>query len=901
VSIPGLVPAKLRCAYKVDPLGVENDRVRFCWALAGEGKRRYQTAYQILVSSTGPHSDSTATWDSGRREDPGSCDIPYGGGPLAPAQQYEWKVRVWDESGHEGPWSPPAFFETALDAQSWEAKWVGLGADPGPLEAPSGDGPVDAVALAMKPAQYLRRAFALDQPVISARLYVTALGIYQVSINGHKVGDAALAPGWTDYDKRALYQTYDVTEWLVTGENVVGAIVADGWACGFFGFDSKRPGAHYARDPELLLQLAVWSADGPALTVRTDQEWQGSTGSIVHADLLMGERRDQRREPRGWDSPGYDASAWRGVRCRARSDVPLVADPGPAIKVTEEVPAKTVSRRNDGEFIVDFGQNLAGWVRLRVDGRAGRDVRLRHAEVLDADGGLYVDNLRTARQVDHYITAGSSEVLEPGFTFHGFRYVEVAGLPGGPEPGAVTACVVHSDTPRAGFFECSSPGVNRLHENIDWGQRGNFISIPTDCPQRDERLGWLGDAQVFVRTAAYNRDVASFFSKWMDDVTDAQLPSGAFPDFAPRLGFDWAGAPAWGDAGVIVPWTIYKMYGDTAILERNFHAMQAWMDFLSATNPGRLRVRELGNNYGDWLSPNGDHTPPELIASAYWAYDAMLMSEIARVIGLTREAAGFEELAGELRDMFAKAYIGPNGKVASETQTAYVLALHMDLLPAELRPAAVRRLVDAIAEAGWHLATGFVGVSYLLPVLSSNGYSDVAYRLLEQRSFPSWQYAIDRGATTIWERWDGWTDEHGFQSPRMNSFNHYSLGSVGEWLYRFVLGIDLAPDAAGFERVIIRPHPGGSLTYARGSFESVRGRIATKWAREAGRFNLDVEIPPNVRASVRVPSSRPNEVVDGDGAGPAALADFPGAAGAGEAVFEVGSGNYSFSGPELAG
>jgi alpha-L-rhamnosidase len=437
-----------------------------------------------------------------------------------------------------------------------------------------------------------------------------------------------------------------------------------------------------------------------------------------------------------------------------------------------------------------------------------------------------------------------------------------------------------------------------LYSNIDWGQRANFISVPTDCPQRDERLGWLGDAQIFVRTAAYNRDVAAFFSKWLDDVADAQLPSGAFSDFAPRLGHDWAGAPAWADAGVIVPWTVYKMYGDKGVLERHFERMRAWMGFLSAGNPGRLRAHQLGNNYGDWLAPKGDRTPRELLATAYWAYDAALMAEIAETIGVPEEAARYRQLAEEIRQAFCEAYVGPDGQVQSGTQTAYVLALHMGLVPDELRPSAAAHLVDAIARDDWHLDTGFVGVGYLLPVLSSNGYSDVAYRVLEQRSFPSWQYTIDRGATTIWERWDGWTEERGFHSPRMNSFNHYSLGSVGEWLYRFVLGMELAPGAAGFDRLVIRPHPGGSLTYAQGAFRSVRGEISTAWARDGDRFRLDVEVPPNVRASVRVPSARPSEVVDGDGAGPVSVADYPGAIGQKEAVFEVGSGNYSFSGPE---
>jgi alpha-L-rhamnosidase len=411
----------------------------------------------------------------------------------------------------------------------------------------------------------------------------------------------------------------------------------------------------------------------------------------------------------------------------------------------------------------------------------------------------------------------------------------------------------------------------------------------------------LGDAQIFVRTAAYNRNVASFFAKWLDDVTDAQLPSGAFPDFAPLLGHNRPGAPAWGDAGIIVPWTIYKMYGDRGILERCFPAMTAWMEFLEAANPGRLRAWGLGNNYGDWLAPKGDRTPRVLLATAYWAYDATLMAEVAGVLGHPEMAARYEELGQQVREAFARHFVDGAARLTGDTQTGYVLALHMGLVGEHLRPALAAHLVEAIAREDWHLSTGFVGVGYLLPVLSSTGHNDVAYRLLEQRSFPSWLYTVDRGATTIWERWDGWTEERGFQSPRMNSFNHYSLGSVGEWLYRFVLGIELAPGAAGFNRLVLRPHPGGSLSFARGSFRSVRGEIATSWALESGRFTFSVRVPSNVQASVRVPSAEPSAVVDGAGRGPTRVENYPGETGQREAVFEIGPGEYSFSGNALSG
>jgi len=551
--------------------------------------------------------------------------------------------------------------------------------------------------------------------------------------------------------------------------------------------------------------------------------------------------------------------------------------------------------------VADFGQNLTGWVRIRVDGPAGASIRVRHGEMLNPDGSLYTANLRAARQTDEYtIAGGGPEVLEPRFTIHGFRYAEITGYPGDLDSAGIVARVAHSDIARAGSFETSQDWLSQLWRNIDWGQRGNFISVPTDCPQRDERLGWLGDAQIFARTACYNRDVAAFFSKWMDDVTDAQLPTGAFTDIAPALHIPWAGAPAWGDAGVIVPWTLWKMYGDRGILERHFTAMSAWMAFIERGNPDYLRGNDLGNSYNDWLAPGDDHTPHELLATAYWAHDAALMAEIADATGRPGDAAGYRALRARIRDAFTGAFVTADGQVTSGTQTAYVLGLHMRLIPEDLRTAAAERLAEAIRQADWHLTTGFVGVGYLLPVLSDTGHTDVAHRLLAQRTAPSWRYMTDHGATTIWERWDGWTSHHGFQSAWMNSFNHYALGSVGEWLYRYLLGIDQQPGTAGFGHLLIRPHPGGGLSWARGSYRSVRGPISSAWERRDGRFALHVELPPNVTASVRVPSANAAEVRDTEGRGPVEVAGFPGAQGVREAVFQVGSGVHEFSGPDPA-
>ena len=896
MSTPPLTPAGLRCAHRVDPLGVAPDRVALSWLAEGPGSGRAQTAYQVEVTA----ADGVAAWDSGRVASDASVDIGCQGLPLARGGRYQWRVRIWDETQAVSEWSEPARFEVELDpASGWRASWIGLGQVRESFLPPSATGPADPLRHAFTPAPYLRRAFTVGEPVAWARLYVTALGLYEARLNGHRVGDAVLAPGWTDYAQRIAYQTYDVTGLVRHGGNVLGAVIADGWYSGFIGFDAKRAGAQYGAAPELLAQLVVGFADGSSQWVVTDGDWQARFAAIRHADLMMGEHHDLALEPHGWDAPGFDPAGWHGVRCRVRDGRPLVADPGPPVRVTQEIAPVSISAVGTGRCIADFGQNLPGWLRVRTDGPAGVRVRIRHGEMLAADGSLYTENLRTARQTDEFTTAGGAEVFEPRFTLHGFRYAEITGYPGEPSPADIVARVVHSDIPATGSFECSHGWLNQLFRNIDWGQRGNFISVPTDCPQRDERLGWLGDAQVFARTACYNRDVAAFWAKWLDDVADAQYESGAFSDIAPRLSLPWAGAAGWGDAGVIIPWTLHKMYGDTGILRRHFAAMTAWMDFLERDNPDYLRTRDLGNAYNDWLAPGTDETPRELLATAYWAYDAALMAEIAEAAGRPEQAAGYRALRGKIGSAFADAYVAADGRIASATQTAYVLGLHMRLVPDELREAAARHLVAAIRAADWHPTTGFVGVGYLLPVLSGTGHTDVAYRLLEQDSPPSWRYMVDQGATTVWERWDAWTQERGFQSAQMNSFNHYALGAVGEWLYRFTLGIDQEPGQAGFRRLLIRPHPGGSLLSANGSYRSVRGLIRSGWQIDAGTFRFGVELPPNTVASVRVPSADARSVRDAAGRPPAAIASFPGAPGVQEAVFGVGSGAHEFTGPAV--
>jgi alpha-L-rhamnosidase len=497
-------------------------------------------------------------------------------------------------------------------------------------------------------------------------------------------------------------------------------------------------------------------------------------------------------------------------------------------------------------------------------------VQLRHGERLNPDGTLYTENLRRAKATDVYICGSEGvEVWEPRFTFHGFQYVELTGLPGAPLPDAVTACVIHSATPLVGTFACSHDGVNRLWLNALWSQRDNFLTVPTDCPQRDERLGWMGDAQVFMRTAACNADVAAFFTKWMTDVIDAQTPDGLFPDVAPRpredLNFvgldDLCGGAGWADAGVIVPWTLWRVYGDTRVVERSWKAMTAWMDYLERTNPDHLRTRDLRNNYGDWLCIPTDtsfrtQSPMKnLLATAYWASDAARMTELARATGRLDEAARHRATFVEVRDAFQREFCLNGGRLTVETQTAYLLALAFDLIPEGDRNVAANRLVELIRDNDWHLSTGFIGISFLNPVLTLTGHADVAYRLLLQETYPSWLYPIKHGATTIWERWNGWTHQDGFFNPSMNSFNHYSLGSVGEWLYRHVAGIELDPAHPGYERFVLKPYPGAGLDWAKATFGTMHGEIRSHWHRERKRLTWEITVPPNTVASVHVPAA----------------------------------------------
>jgi alpha-L-rhamnosidase len=707
------------------------------------------------------------------------------------------------------------------------------------------------------PALFFRKAFKLEGKVKTAQLRITALGLYECQINGFLVGDSVFSPGWTDYSRRCFYQTYNVAELLAEKGNVIGTIVGDGWYSGHIGWGGRQA---YGDKPQLIAQLEVVFGDGGTFRIETDSSWRVRSGPVVENDLLMGESYDARLELPGWEEYGYDDSSWSGVELAQDPAILLQPSYAPPVRRVGELRPISSRDLNDRLFPArqfDFGQNFCGRVRIAVKAAAGTTLTLRFGEILQADGALYTENLREARATDIYVCkGGAKETWEPRFTFHGFRYVEVTGLK--PEMSFdIVGVILQSDLARTGAFACSNPLLNQLQSNIVWSQRGNFLEVPTDCPQRDERLGWSGDAQIFLRTACFNMDVSVFIRKWLQDLRDAQSSSGAISAVAPRLArMDILpmedGGPAYSDAVVLCPWTHYLWYGDRDILRENYAAMTRYMEFLEEHRcrdfiRGHPGVDPWGG-YGDWLAPDGSGhveggTPKDLIGTAFYARIAEILSRIAGILDLPVDRERFAALRESIANAFVRRFLTSDGLLVSGTQTAYVLALHFGLLPESSRKGALAELVSDIRKRDFHLATGFVGTPYLLHVLSDHNELETAYRLLEQESFPSWLFPVKHGATTIWERWDGWTPEKGMQNKGMNSFNHYAYGAVGAWMYHVMAGLDLDEAAPGFARIHFRPRPGGTVRWAEASLTVPRGRIAIRWELEPESFFCEFCIP----------------------------------------------------------
>ena len=717
------------------------------------------------------------------------------------------------------------------------------------------------------PAAYFRNAFSSGDRACKALLHITALGLYECTINGQRIGDHEFAPGWTDYRKRVYFQTYDVTQIIRKGENVIGVILGDGW---YSGHLAEKDRQFYGERPQLLAQLEITGQDGSVSRINTGPEWKTTTGPILENDLVMGEAFDARRDLGDWSLPGYDAGAWQPAVVAPAPGIVIERSPGPPVRRCETRLPLSENRHGpqwirDKVRIYDLGQNITGRIRLRVKAARGTNLIIRHAEVLNPDGTIYTENLRSARATDFYTCAGSGEERwEPRFTFHGFRYVEIKGLKN-EDFCEIEGVVLHSDTPLTGAFACSHPLLNQLQSNILWGQKGNFLEVPTDCPQRDERLGWTGDAQVFIRTACFNMDVRRFFHKWLKDMRDAQCPDGAVPAVIPNtasFGLGADGGSAWADAAFICPWTLYLCYGDIEILQEHYNCMAGYMEYL-AKNKVKDYIRshpdvDSWGGFGDWLALDGSGrteggTARDLIGTAHYANNADIMAKSAELLGKQDDAAKYRALHGKIVDAFRRRFVTPDGLVAGVTQTAYVLALHFGLVPEGARATTAHELVRKIEANGMHLGTGFVGTPYLLHVLEASGHLDVAYKLLEQETFPSWLFPVKNGATTIWERWDGWTTDKGFQSCGMNSFNHYAYGAVGDWMVSTVAGLQFDPLDPGYKHIVFKPRPGGTLTWAEARLKTPQGEAAIRWDLIDGALELSLEVPAGSRATVSLP------------------------------------------------
>jgi alpha-L-rhamnosidase len=818
-----------------------------------------QTAYRLIAASRAESlADGKADlWDSGWVNSSNSLFVPYGGKPMVSRQRAWWKVIVRDETGTEVS-SAASWFETGLlDRSDWTAKWIGSDLVGGPFQS--------------VPCPHLRREFNVDGRIEQARLYITALGSHRSSINGQRTSGEELSPGWTDFRKQVRVSVHDVTPLLRQGANAIGVILGDGWCC---GHTEKIARQAYCDRPLLLAQLDVRYADGREERIASDASWRVGFGPILASDIIMGEEYDARRQIRGWDVPGFDHSRWQSALVMPDRPIELRSWEGPAIRRIAEQPAVGEPRKSPrGGWIFDLGQNIVGRIRLRIEARAGTTLTLRYAERLEADGSLHTANLRTARVTDHYTCRGGGvEEWESHFTFHGFQYVEVSG-PRNPLPrDTVTGVVLHSDWTQTADFSCSHALVNRLFMNAVWGWRGNSLDVPTDCPQRDERLGWTGDAQAFVGTATLIGDVNGFFAKWFRDLRDDQNDKGAVACLVPHshIPGDWGdGGPGWADAMVICPWTVYERCGDKELLREHWSALVRWMDQQEATSRDGLRAFQGSGTgcFGDWLALDGSEgckgaTPHELIGCAFFANAAGLAARIARVLGEDAAAERFSRLHESVKKAFQRHFVGADGKLTSDTQTAAVLALRFDLVPDELRPAIADALEADIRKRGMRLATGFLGTPYIQHVLTREGRIEAAAALLFQTQWPSWLYAVTQGATTIWERWDGWTAEKGFQNAAMNSFNHYAFGAVGEWLIASVAGIAPDPAEPGMRKILLQPQLLPGLDHASARLDTLSGRVESSWRREGGGFVWDVTVPPNVTATAHVPCASADGVLE---------------------------------------
>ncbi len=872
---------QLFCENTSNPIGMGVEKPRFTWLITSTQGSTMQTAYELVV-----REGKKTVWSTGKVNSDQSVLVEYAGMQLHSNTKYNWQVRIWDNHGGVSAWSAPANFHTALFQESdWKAKWISIGFEE------------DAKT---RPVQYFRKSFAVKKKIAQATAFVTSQGMYEAYLNGSRIGDAYLTPGWTSYKTRLQYQVYDVTTLLRTGDNAAGAMLGNGWFRGTLGWVGN--GNLYGKQLALLMQVHIQYADGTSDFFVTDESWRSSYGAVQSSEIYDGETIDHTKEQKGWNNISFDDTKWSSVTTIQAGYKHLLATYNEPVKKHEVfTPIKMITTPK-GERVLDFGQNLVGWVKVKASGKAGSNIVIKHAEVLDKFGNFYTDNMRSAKTTATYILNGQGEEeFEPHFTFYGFRYIKIEGDLEEIKPKNFTAVVLYSAMPMTGSFTSSNKLVNQLQQNIQWGQKGNFLDVPTDCPQRDERLGWTGDAQAFSRTAAFNYNVHNFFTKWLRDVEADQLPNGSVPFVIPNvLGQNSSGSAGWADVATIIPWNLYLVYGDKRILETQYASMKNWVNFMEGKSVNDLW--NTGFHFGDWLfyRPFDDNdgraavTDKYLIAQSFYAHSTQLLINAAQVLGKTDDVSFYTNRLKKIKAAFLNEYVTPSGRLVSGTQTAMVLALNFDMLPESMRESTATRLVENIKSYDNHLSTGFLGTPYLTDVLTRFGKTDVAYQLLLQESFPSWLYPVKMGATTIWERWNGIRTDSTFEPASMNSFNHYAYGAIGDWMYRRMVGIDNSDGHIGYKHATIKPYLGMGFTHARGELQTYYGKISNGWKIEGDRLNMETEIPANTTAIIYFPSTK-NVMVNGKRAEEVTGLKFLSTEN-GYTVFSAGSGKYVFDG-----
>lgn len=839
---------KIHINYQTNPEGIEAVE-QIGWKLKSDTFNVVQAAYEYQIAEDDRYKKMAAA--SGRVESEESVHVTSGLERLAlnSHSRYYIRVRAWSTDGEASGWKEGSFITGILKTEEWKAQFITAEKDAEKEESR---------------AYYYRREINIERKIKSAYAYVTALGLYHFYVNGTRVGEDEFTPGWTSYNKHLLYQTYDITACLEDGANVIAGLAGPGWYKGDIG--SLRARNHYGDKTAFFCQIEVEYEDGVRECFYTDETWKCRISPIRFSEIYDGEIYDARQECRGWNKAGCADQGWNHVCAVTYPLEILKAQGGGRVKKIQEIAVKNMFHTPQGDLVIDFGQNLTGWVEFRIKGKKDEIAELICFETLDAEGNVYLDNLRTARQTIRYICSGKDEeTFHPNFSYQGFQYIRIVSYPGKPEPEDFKAWVLHTGMEQTGKMECSNPDLNQLFHNILWGMKGNFLDVPTDCPQRDEHLGWTGDAQIFCRTATYLMDTYTFYSKWLRDVEADQTKEGGIPHVVPDI---WTGKPVqgkifeqgthsaagWGDAAVIVPWTLYQMYGDTTVIKRQYRCMKSWIEFMR--KHARNNIWNYKLQFGDWVALDAEEgsyygaTPIDLTCTAYYAYSTELFSKMAGIIGETEDEITYRKLYEEIKETYQKNFLGKDGRLKVQTQTAQIISLYFRLLPESSREKAVCDLIGLLQKEGGHLVTGFMGTPYICHALSENGHTKKAFELLLKEDFPSWLYQVKQGATTVWEHWDGKRPDGSMWSPAMNSFNHYAYGAVGEWMFRAMAGIECSEAGPGFKEIIIRPHIGGNLKYVKTSYESIYGRIRTQWDCEGSEVRLKIEIPCNTRALI---------------------------------------------------